>query len=88
MSRVEHVQELIDSEGYSGWELIEAGFEVLDHILLSHGRWTIFCLDVLADEEGHVFGIVYDVPATELQEGSEGYTSVVPVTTTESWITA
>lgn len=82
--KVTDVQAFIDSEGYSGWELPEE-FELLEHILISHGRWTIFCMDVLADEDGHVFGIVYDIPATEQQEGSEGYVSMTAVEPVESW---
>jgi hypothetical protein len=89
MSGVDHVQEWLDSGGYNSWDFDESKFERLESgIVLYHGRWTAVTLDVWADEEGHVFGIVYEVPNTEYQEGSEGPPEIVPVTTTESWTTA
>jgi len=82
---VAHVQELLDAEGYNEFDLAESGFEKLDSVQLYHARWTIHMLDVWADEEGHVFGISHEVPATEYQEGQDQNATVVPVQPVASW---
>lgn len=82
---ITQVEEFLKTKGYTGWELSDE-FELLDHQMISHGRWTIWCLDVYADPDGHVFGIVYDIPSTEQQEGSEsGEAQMAPVDTVTSW---
>jgi hypothetical protein len=86
MSGIEHVQKWLDSDGYNFWDFGGPEFIPLErNIQIYHGRWSISTLDVWADEEGHVFGILYEVPATEYQEGIESNPSMVPVKSVMSW---
>ena len=84
--KITEVEAFLKTEGYTGFELLDECEYLESSILMYQGRWTVQLLDVLADEDGHVFGLYYDRPATEMQEGSEsGEVEIVPVTPVTSW---